>query len=968
MLTTHGFGQTYIHKLFRSEEGLPATACYSLHQDSKGYLWVGTYGGLSRFDGKNFKNYTVNDGLAANQVVAIKQDAQQNLWLGTFAGVSIFNGKTFQNISTVNGTSIERCRAVYIDPEENVWGTCVNGVWKFDHRTRQYTLANRVSDGTTLHAAWALIEYQKGRFLVSNREKCYDFDGRTFVEIKTETGQSAPVNSFLLYKNQLLASTAEAGWKVFAGGQLRPFWSDPQLDKAIVYKQTVDKAGNIWMAARNQVFIWHNNRLTTIPGKEFVESDYCFDLLTDTEGNQWLATFDGLVQFKKGFIDSFTSKNGLPNTDWVYSLQSDNQKMYLGGRHEAYIFENGKFSAPLPGISPKIDLVWNIRRDLDGTIWLPTVEDGVFKISNGTFKKILNTNEVFGFAQKPSDRSIWLGGRSQLWKYHNNVLTRFAEQEGFTGNDILALYFDKHERLWIGCMGLWMYDGKTFHNFSQQSETQNVLVQDIEVDANGQLWVSTMGRGIKKISVASGVPRVLERIGKRDGLTNEAVVYAKFDNEGQLWVNSFGGILRMNVTQPRLNGAYRTRIFTRNDGLIPNSWRDNPMEKDYAGNMWVGTPNGVMRFRVKDIYKNPQPPQIHINAVEVLQNAVTTPIYADITNAPLKTYTLAADQNYVTFNFSGISLSDPDNVRFTYQLSGANEEWSPLTTRSSITYPQLGPHPYTFRVKAINSDGVWSEVASFPFTIAPPFYQSWWFRILLAMLVAGLLYAGLTYRENQQLEKNQAELQITDLKLRALQSQMNPHFLFNSLNSVQNYLLTNQGLEGAKYLSKFSKLVRRIMENSNHQYLRFEQIIDTLRMYVEIESFRFNHEFAYEFVIDNDDETLMDALLPPMLLQPYVENAIWHGLMPKEGNKRLSIKAFIETNHIVCIIEDNGVGRQFAPRTEGHVSRGQEMTKGIFESLRQKDSNATLTMTDLYDDQQQPAGTRVEMIIPIEKT
>jgi len=198
-----------------------------------------------------------------------------------------------------------------------------------------------------------------------------------------------------------------------------------------------------------------------------------------------------------------------------------------------------------------------------------------------------------------------------------------------------------------------------------------------------------------------------------------------------------------------------------------------------------------------------------------------------------------------------------------------------------------------------------------------------------------------------------------------LQSQMNPHFLFNSLNSVQNYLLTNRGVEGAKYLSKFSKLVRRIMENSNHQYLSFEKIIDTLRMYVEIESFRFNHEFTYTFEIEEND-VLLDALLPPMLLQPYVENAIWHGLMPKEGEKKLTITARLSDRHIICTIGDNGVGRDFSPRTEGHISRGQEMTRGIFEALRQKDSEARIEMIDLFDDQNKPAGTLVKMIIPIE--
>lgn len=958
--------QTYIHKILQSEHGLPATACYALHQDAKGYLWVGTYGGLSRFDGRGFKNYTVNDGLGANQICAIGQDAQQNLWLGTFVGISIFDGKTFRNVNTIHGVTVERCRSIYLDSRQNVWGTCLNGLWKFDTHTRQYQLFNRVTDGSLLKAAWHVIELGKGRFMVSNREKCYLFNGKIFTEIKSETGESVPAVSFLMYRGQLLVGTSEAGWKVFQNGKLKPFWKDERLDKAIVYGQAVDREENIWLSARNQVFVWKNNQLVAhIPGSQFVESDYCFDVLTDTEGTIWMATFEGLVQFKKGFIDRYTHQNGLPNNDWVYSLRADGDRLYLGGRHEVYSFQNETFSKPIRGLSPKIDLVWNIRRDLDDNIWLPTVEDGVFKMVDGAFKKTLEVKEIFGFAQHPINRSIWLGGRNDLWHYAGDTLTRFGPREGYRGQDVLSLYFDKQQRLWIGCMGLWMYDGKRFHDFSRQVHAENVLIQTIEADPSGPLWIGTMGRGIKKIAIDGPKPQLLEEIGQREGLTNESIVYLKFDNEGQLWVDSFGGVLRMDLTKPKQNGAYPTRIFTPNDGVIRNSWRDNPMEKDHAGNIWIGTPNGVMRFRVKDIYKNPQPPKIHISGVEVLQNAVTTSLYSDVSNAPLEARDLSADQNHLTFQYSGISLSDPDNVRFTYQLSGVDETWSVLAHRGSVTYPKLAPNRYVFRVKAINSDGVWSEVASFSFTIRPPFYQTWWFRCLLAIGFAGLIYGLLKYRTRQQQQKMETELQIAELKLKAVQSQMNPHFLFNSLNSVQHYLLTNQGIEGAKYLSKFSKLVRRIMENSNHQYLRFEQIVETLRMYVEIEAFRFNHEFSYEFRIDDDDETLMDAMLPPMLLQPYVENSIWHGLMPKEGPKKLLISAFTEKGHIVCMIEDNGVGRNFAPRKEDHVSRGQEMTQGIFDSLRHKDSKARIEVVDLIDPEGTPTGTRTKLIIPL---
>ena len=195
---------------------------------------------------------------------------------------------------------------------------------------------------------------------------------------------------------------------------------------------------------------------------------------------------------------------------------------------------------------------------------------------------------------------------------------------------------------------------------------------------------------------------------------------------------------------------------------------------------------------------------------------------------------------------------------------------------------------------------------------------------------------------------------------------MNPHFLFNSLNSVQNYIISNKPIEGAKYLSKFSKLVRKILDNSYHQFIKIEQIIETLKMYVELESFRFSNEFQYEFIYDENDAELLETSLPPMLLQPFVENAIWHGLMPKEGKKQLLVEIIHEKNAIKCIVDDNGIGRKVFQKKDGHTSRGEEITKDTFDAFAQQTGKkAQLIIIDKTDENGNPSGTRVEVVVPI---
>lgn len=965
------FGQTFNCKYFTANHGLPSSYVNTSFQDANGYLWVGTYGGLSRFDGKSFKNFTVNDGLGSNQITAIIQDEKKNLWLGTFFGVTIYDGLKFKNITEIDGTTIERTRTLCNDSEGNIWGGCMNGIWKFDKKTEKFKIFKKLNDSTNFKSIRSIIEYKKGQMLFGSGFFCYLFDGKKITQINDYKGNPTSNTSFLKYKNRLLVGTYEQGWKEFDGKVLKPYINFPELEKHIVFKQIEDKKGRLWLATDSGIYIFENEVLIKhLTKPEFLTDDLCLDIMEDSEGNMWISTPEGIVQCKSSFIDKFDRNNGLLN-DEIYGLFFDkyeNKMFFAGAGKTVSSFKNEKFSYQFDEIQTNA-IVDFVNKDLDGNYWVGIAYQGLYKIENGKiYKQPLHRKECNAFIQNPINKKIWVGGRSELFEFDGKNWKIYGS-DVFKGDDILDFYIDNQQRLWMGCKGLWMFDGKKFYDFSKESDTKNVLIQSIKVDNQGFMWLGGIGNGIRKIAInPDNTIKLVEKITQKEGLTNENIMDLQFDNEGQLWVSSFSGVMRIDIRKPKVNGQYPKRVFELNDGLIDNTWRIVPMEKDAEGNIWVGTSKGAMRFRIKDMYRNNNAPKVHITNLQLFQE----PIEWSKENADLQPFTqipnhlkLENHQNYPTFYFSGISLSNPENIYYSYKLENLNDNWSPLTQQNNISYSKLSPGFYTFSVKAMNSDGIWSPPTNYSFEIKPAFWQTWWFRIFITMLAIAAIYVFLKNREKRINEKNQYELQMTELKLKALQSQMNPHFLFNSLNSVQNYILTNRGIEGAKYLSKFSKLVRKIMENSNHQFLRFEEIIETLKMYVEIESFRFNHEFHYEFDIEEDD-ALLETPLPPMLLQPFVENSIWHGLMPKEGNKQLIIKAFRKGNYIFCSIEDNGVGRKNnQTRREGHISRGQEMTKGIFDSLQQNDNNAKLEIIDLFDTENKPVGTRVEMLIPI---
>jgi hypothetical protein len=321
-------------------------------------------------------------------------------------------------------------------------------------------------------------------------------------------------------------------------------------------------------------------------------------------------------------------------------------------------------------------------------------------------------------------------------------------------------------------------------------------------------------------------------------------------------------------------------------------------------------------------------------------------------------------ENNISFSFRS-NYFGAGNVSYVYRIKGLSNE--AVTTENDalpISFYNLKPGQYTFTLMAIAPNGEESNPVEYVFTIRPPFWQALWFRLLIAGASIGAIYYFIRQRDKRNALQNKVELQMSELKLTALQSQMNPHFIFNSLNSIQNYIIQQKPLDAARYLSKFSKLIRRILDQSFAHLKPLEEILETVEMYIELEAFRFNNEFTWGIHAGNDDN-LLNITLPPMLLQPFIENAILHGLMPREGEKHLTITISGEQEKLVITIDDNGVGRKIREDRPQHISRGEQLTGDMLAALKQiKGVEATVTYIDKQDAVGNPAGTTVVLSIP----
>ena len=306
-------------------------------------------------------------------------------------------------------------------------------------------------------------------------------------------------------------------------------------------------------------------------------------------------------------------------------------------------------------------------------------------------------------------------------------------------------------------------------------------------------------------------------------------------------------------------------------------------------------------------------------------------------------------------------------------LDGYDKGWIYSGNRHFASYTYVPGGKYVFRVKASNNDGVWNETGiSVPLEVIPPFWETWWFRTLLAVLIPSLIIYFVNRRirfiKKREEEKSLLQKQLAELEMKALRAQMNPHFIFNALNSIQQQIVTNDTDNAFIYLDKFARLLRMILDHSEHSLLSLRDELRGLNLYIEIEALRFQHSFEYSIEIAEDIN--QDGIkIPGMLLQPYIENAIWHGLLPKEGMRRMHISISLRDHMLYCSIEDNGVGREKAmsqPKKKQHESKGMHITGERLNLIGKiEKTNARVTITDLKDEQGNPLGTRVELAIPI---
>ncbi len=487
-------------------------------------------------------------------------------------------------------------------------------------------------------------------------------------------------------------------------------------------------------------------------------------------------------------------------------------------------------------------------------------------------------------------------------------------------------------------------------------------VEDMAFSHDGSLWIALLGGGICHFDPQTGKSRTYTTA---DGLSNNTCYSILEDRKGNLWISTDKGLTRLNPATGKF------RIFGPTDGLKIEEFNSDAAFLAPDGEMIFGGMGGLVSFYPDSLEETePGGGTSPLVITELTVEGKVPDLPAAIYD--LDTIRLGKGTDNLQISFASLGLRHPDKIRYRYRMTGEHEEWAETGFRNrSVNFGNLDPGNYRFELEATNQDGAWSSHTSLLITIPPYFYQTIWFNILAALLI--LLLAGtfvMIYNRQIVLKARQQQ---EELRLESLRGQMNPHFIFNSLNSINYFISQNDRLSANRYIADFSRLIRTILENMSNDYIPFYKEWESIRDYMQLEHLRFGDKFDYELHLD---DSMKDSHLPvfPGLIQPFLENAIWHGvrgLTTRKGNISVTIRN-TGAGGLQCVVEDDGIGRELAEERINNLDNKTSMGIGIVrERLRIinniRKSNYNFIIEDRQPGADEP-GTRVTIDLPVKNS
>ena len=969
----------------RDPGSLNNNLCIALYEDHQNNIWVGTVeGGLNLFDRKagKFTNYRPPQPAGRVETVlravsAICEDRYGYLWVGSSSGelrrfdkqtgeFSTWGADLRYRVQLGDAQPFDRINFLYPDSRGDLWignrsglhrlilseaGPSSPGPFQLQH----YVHDDRDPASLSTREAQFAFEDHAGRFWVST-DSGLDLLDRSTARFSHYPVQHRWSNASDNFYGSMTEDNQDNLWFSSFDGiyrfdsarrsmeHIEHIPADPNSLHFVMGKLTRDKAGDIWVGgwggidkldARQIPLAWWRHD----PSDPFsIGEGHPWNVAADRDGTLWTVTGSGLESLDK-------------NT----------------GRFRHYRHE------PSNPASLSDDRTSSVLVDSVGRIWVSTWKGTLDRLDPGTgrFIHYIGPNGKYKAVGTPQYHEMYLGPGGVLWipesttgvtalDYQRGKFTHFGhdalDPEGLSDWTVTSVCADDSGYLWIGhgSVATDRLDPRTGHcrhyqyQLSDPGSISNNYINAILNDHKGSLWFGTLGGGLCRYIQSTGK---FTTYTEKDGLVDNEVNSIVSDGAGNLWLGTARGICR----------------YSPGTGAFTNFDYQNAPQTDQSASLKGVGPDGRIYFSdgdpgLKSFDPSLLRPNLYIPPIVLtrfnLPGAVSPP------GADTGEIRLRHDQNFFSFEFSALNYTASNRNQYAYMLEGLDKDWVYCGNHRVASYTNVPPGDYVFRVKGTNNSGFWNnQGAQVHIVISPPWWKTWWAWSLYSLMALSVVYFADRARKSALVEKARQRSLAAELEMQALRAQMNPHFIFNSLTSINRFILKSDTQAASDYLTRFSRLIRMVLNNSKQSFISLEDELDMLRLYLEMEKLRFKEAFLYRIEIDKylDPATVQ---LPPLVLQPFVENAIWHGLMHKPGQGTLEIQIGVERDLLVIRITDDGVGRSVAGSSSGksvrkQKSMGIDITRERLSLVNGGLDADGLKIIDLLGPDGEPAGTRV---------
>lgn len=938
--------QVYPYKQYTTKDGLCNSSVYRIAQDMQGYIWLSTDYGISKFDGYSFDNHFLDE--YNGTILGLATNAKNEIWVGGLHNnlYCIHSYDSSQGIKLPDKKKNNNIVRTYVDNLQRTWIFYEDGVGGYIEQYKFIPLKLPEKAGIN-----NILGTSTGEILLLTSNGVY----------KYLTGDTAIPFFKGLYGNPVYSGYETDEGKIYFGGKGYiyecvgdnikeiPAGEDPIIN--IEYF----KDGAYWIVYKGRpgIYRYKNMEVQDMSSRMGLNMVFVNDIYVDKRGTLFIATHgQGLFVLNNFNLLAYNSIDPLPS-DNIYSItQDDNGNIYAGGFGGILIYKNDKLEK-YEAMKFARDEMVNDMLWVNGDLWVATP----FYIYRYTPRKKKLWKKYYGAVSLclDGDGNVLVGGYMHLLRFDpKSTLTEtpIVDTLSKEGERISNLMKDTEGNIWATANNrVYCISGNDKKVFDSGNTPLKGYVNDMVQDDSGDIWLAA-STGLLRYNGS-----IWQIYTEENGLSDKNCTSISFINDKML-VGTRRGI---NILEGNMFNIYSSGNVVINEDV-------NTIFKDKHQNLWVGTNDGLFQWMYNSDTLEKTPPATVIKGMRTGTANTLLPVS--------DTLTLPYSDNYISIEFVAIDYEKPQDIIYEYRLSNTEDIWHHTSNRS-IAYSSLSPGAYTLEIRTgyTNSE-LRSPVVKLNFIVLKPFWQKWWFILSVGAFISIIITLTVKWyvinEKQKTLRKTQRDIKELKLKQQAVNALINPHFIFNSLNSIQS-LINHADLSLAnRYLSKFARLIRATMENATQLEVPLKQELQLLDYYLSLEVIRLDGKMTYSIEVSPEIDA-MSTMVPSMLIQPYVENAVWHGITPKKGNGHITISITRSKKQYLFVkIEDDGVGMKHSKATakkQQHKSRGVNITRERLEIIEKLTGKPVqCDVIPLYNESGISIGTRVEMIIPVDQS